>query len=775
MTQELAGSSTSLGNLSVGLQTVYDPKNDRDLQKFIKTMDKAMDAMDKMGDAADKIGNKSGTVGAMDNLKKGAEHALPGLKRLEHAMLSLALEATGAHGPLLRVVENLIAFGVGGTTVLAVSAGIALITFALEGMGKAAEKAQQNLKKTTEDAVAFLENEAMKNDASGQLTAEGKHLELVRQRLDIEKALILARKDPGAGATAAAEAANSALRLKNAKDLKEVNDKIAQNDTQQLVTHVKLKNALEVEAKAAAAKAKAEKALADQEAAAERRHRDQIRTAQADAVKGLASLANDPLMVKIAELDSQIATVKDKIKDLGDDAPDDLKALLTALEKTRLLATSVAMSFSVISTELDKLPRAGEQTQSGPGIGPTLGRPTGTTVPSELEPEKKKLDLLKAQSDQLELQALQIQNAAQGAIQLAQAFGGVSDVVAEILTDITTIATTIPSLIKGIQIAQAGGGALGAIGAGLAIVGAIAGAVSSLFGGDSAEEKQRKETLKANTDALERLRLGLDEVGKGFSGNQRIAAARAADAFVVQDWVEFNDVLAKAGLTMSELKKIAESYNVTLDGSRESYIALRQAIHDADLHAFTKTFQGLFQQANVRNELFDVTGAQAVQNIAKTGAGSPALAGLGNFDLSTASGRSAAEAFLQGVFEKASSGQLTLQEQGNLSLEEIISLITSVESGIDNLNDAAPENQSFELSRSITEVTGERIGSLLSSSNFYLARIAAATEITAGLAAQGSSTTTIGGPDVFTAAKLDRSLGDRARSAALRAGNTVVT
>jgi hypothetical protein len=382
----------------------------------------------------------------------------------------------------------------------------------------------------------------------------------------------------------------------------------------------------------------------------------------------------------------------------------------------------------------------------------------------------------RAAQEKMERQAELAVSIASGVLGIAEAFGLADAEAASLLKSAISIGAALPSALSGDPTAI--------IGAAVGFVGSV---IGSLFG-ESPEDKARKEVLQRNTEALERVRDGLEQFGVGLTGNQRAGAFSAAFQVSRQSGQQgipltgtaFARILAEAGLSLAEFLHVAESFGVTVDGSADSFIKLQQAIAESDFRAFADTFAGQIDAIDLRARLNNQSPLAVLQAQAAAAAkNSPALAGLGSLDLSTAAGRNAAQDILRAAFEKAAAGQLTAQELGNLTLEDLKTILAQIDAGIDGLTEAPedlPENQSFTLSRSITEVTGQRIGSYLATANEWARRTTNAVELMAAImAGGGGASTLVGGASAPSAAQIDRLLGDRARMASLRSGNTGVS
>lgn len=341
---------------------------------------------------------------------------------------------------------------------------------------------------------------------------------------------------------------------------------------------------------------------------------------------------------------------------------------------------------------------------------------------------EKKIDdgAKKSSQDRLrDAQALAnvIQSSVNGALQLANAFGLVNDQLSQQLQVIGQIAAQIPVLATAIST----GNIEGIVSSGLGILGGI----GSLVGSDPERERVTRE----NTQAIERLTKRIGDLGGPLGavpGSQlggvtsALEAAIARALFLPRGASNFlNDELARLGLTFEDLATVAEAVGVTFVNSTrptlEELNALLQAIQASEAARFAQTFEGQLDRLQARFDLFDVTQpldqlAQLLDLIRGLGAaGSPLLTGaLAGADISSAGGRAALEATLQSLFARIENGTITAAETGGLSPQEFLQILRDLESLLDQANESEGSSQSFAINRSITEVTGSRIASALS-------------------------------------------------------------
>lgn len=304
-----------------------------------------------------------------------------------------------------------------------------------------------------------------------------------------------------------------------------------------------------------------------------------------------------------------------------------------------------------------------------------------------------------------------------GILSLADAFGVLDDDLRKTLEGATELATSIAS------IASTGpnvGNVLGAIGGATQLISGIAGLLSG--GGDEPREtpQQRaaREAQAENTAALRRLaetvqRLadGLLEVpftavGEALEAAQREAEARnrqvqeALDALpedapgeqvreISQGFVSLFEqlqiVLARMGLTMDDVRSVAETLGLEWDGTAVSMNRLIAALAEIDLTesivSFFETFEGQLSLLRREFELFDIDDPIEQMRRLLGVVGQFTAIGIPDFDLSTPEGRAALDEFIQSLFNQLRGGapQDLLDQLGTLSGSDLLDLLTEIE------------------------------------------------------------------------------------------------
>ena len=347
---------------------------------------------------------------------------------------------------------------------------------------------------------------------------------------------------------------------------------------------------------------------------------------------------------------------------------------------------------------------------------------------------KKTARLTKEQNAKLDETLRKVSMVSRSFIDLAQAMGLATDEGANLLNSLANIGiATADIFVRGPSPENIGG--------------ILSGLANLFFGGGAPgptpEELDRRQALAANTAAIERLKSSIDDmnqqVARGAPGVVLLGAgdplgaaltqvlSELADPFkILMDPFErfmflLNSELAGLGITVEDLRRLAADLDVTLTKDIETWEQLLTAIESVEI---TKIFEGLANQlAVLRSEfaLFDRTPMEQVT----------ALLGflrefsdieVPDFDLSTAEGRKLADQFLQGLFDamRANPEQFAAQ-LGTLSFNEFLDLISSIESTLDGIGDAAEEGvtRGFQVTRGITEVTGNRLAGLLTTDVFW--------------------------------------------------------
>lgn len=466
-------------------------------------------------------------------------------------------------------------------------------------------------------------------------------------------------------------------------------------------------------------------------------------------------------------------TIGDSVKDTPAQALAQLNTLISETEKQLALTKEGTVEHE----RLNDLLR--EQRQLRKDITADVFD-LGKNLESQEQRDRKRLDTLRDQAHAIE-------SAARGALQLAEAFGIVDGNAAAALTSMVQIAANLPTALdSSLKMIDRLPGIL-------SVAGGVASMLAGFFG-QSPEDQARKELLRRNNEALEKLTATLGEFGKDITGRQftNVGAALGVSIKDIHNQSGLGGIdaamgiltghLRNAGTSMAELRQVAEELGISIDtgsvrGLNDSLRQLQQAIAETELTRFASTFADQMTALRAEFELFDITDPIAQlekmrELFGKEGFGSPALArALAGLDLSTAEGRRMAEEALQALLGQLQTGTLDPSDLGGLTAEELLQMLQQMESLIDQVGEAAGESKQFTIDRTITEVTANRIAAFLSTSNVYQQQIAENTEAIARLLATMAPAGALQPP---TFAELERLAGSGSAGAPLIGSLTVM-
>lgn len=267
--------------------------------------------------------------------------------------------------------------------------------------------------------------------------------------------------------------------------------------------------------------------------------------------------------------------------------------------------------------------------------------------------------------------------------------------------------------IKGIATALTGpdgvnfSGLLGGIGA--AIVG-LQGILGSIFG-DSPAERARKELLRQNTVALQRLKDQVGDLMTSQTAGGKIARFQGSIAGIeglasgsndtpdrIARGAKLMQLLASQGLGASDLNSILGDLGISLGDwqknglTREQAAQLATALKNFEPGTFDQSFQG---QMDFIDSLLATEGDNPQRRLslildALKGAGVGQLSSLvGGADLSSQQGRDALRAQLGSLLQQANSGGLNPASFGNLTGSEFIRVIQTIAGIVGQLGDGA--------------------------------------------------------------------------------------
>lgn len=369
----------------------------------------------------------------------------------------------------------------------------------------------------------------------------------------------------------------------------------------------------------------------------------------------------------------------------------------------------------------------------------------------------------------------QVEAAARGALQLAEAFGIVDENTSSVLQNIVQIAANIPALSEVLGADKLDVGKLAATA--LPVLGGIAGLVSQIFG-DSPAEQQRRQTLEANSKAIRELtsKVGLLGEALDISGTDLTAADPALAAlFAELDRYEqlagrtTGTFLIPRDFTQSAfdalpaemrdlIQRIADELNVELNGTEESFRQLQQAIDQAraKMTEFGEDFDSVLAQLDFESAIFgdkgpldrlkkllETFGSAAATGVpgglarrAGLGAVSPAIAQiLAAGDPNTPEGRAAIRAMIQqfAALMAGGGGILDASLLGDLNSDEFRRLLVDLIEQLNALDGETGSTQGSSINRSITEVTGSRLEARLANIQVFDERTAIAAEAIAAM------------------------------------------
>jgi hypothetical protein len=347
----------------------------------------------------------------------------------------------------------------------------------------------------------------------------------------------------------------------------------------------------------------------------------------------------------------------------------------------------------------------------------------------------------------------QIEQAARGGLQLAEAFGLVGTNAAKALESIVQIGAAVPGILVGDPTAI------------LSAAGGLASLISGLFsGGETPEQKHSREIAEANVKALNRLADSLDSFASNLTGTQQTTGQSGVTALLnarggildptkpqsgALDLGRIGAILAGVGTNLTKLEELAKTFGITLDETNaatftDSLKQLQTALQDADRIRFLDSFTGQMDALNARFQLLNITdpveklkeilgvltdlphqvkitlpgGGTELRNV---GNGSPAIAqALAGLDLGSAGDRAKAQDKLAQLLQELTSGQIDAAGLGGLTAEQFKQEILDLGGLLRDANaQVGGQSQSFAVDRTITEITGSRIASLLDTSLLY--------------------------------------------------------
>lgn len=355
-----------------------------------------------------------------------------------------------------------------------------------------------------------------------------------------------------------------------------------------------------------------------------------------------------------------------------------------------------------------------------------------------------------------------LRDAIRGALDLADAFGVVDDALADILSSLGDVATGIGPLISALTTPGIGLGTI--IGTALPVVGGISQLVGGLFGGgESAEQRALREAIERNREALEansRNLAALREEGllsSGLTGEQieigrRVRQFGELDVSLIPPEdasIDFSPDLSQSPFFGVEAaRRELDRLGLSLDGLRD--LASDLGIEFVDLLpnrvnefvAFLRSISAVIGQPTFGTGLAGrleqvragfgftetpVTAGQQFQQLvgaASTGSGFAAILAeaFADVDFSgadTAAGQAQLREIIRGLFARVTAADFDeFAALGDFSGSEFLAFLGDLNrlaqsAGTGTIGEDTI--QSVGISRTLSEVTGERMAGLLGS------------------------------------------------------------
>lgn len=326
--------------------------------------------------------------------------------------------------------------------------------------------------------------------------------------------------------------------------------------------------------------------------------------------------------------------------------------------------------------------------------------------------------------------AREIQQAADGALQLAQNLGGAADNATALLRAVGQVVGNLPALHRALNPGKDANGVakpvstLSVVSAALPILGALT-SFGSVFG-PSPEDRQRTQELRENTKALRELTakaglLGGVDVEGAAALRVRAGIDRLLSSISIDLLMDPRASAKRLGLDMDELDRVAKAHRITLNDSIESWRQLQRALADTitKLGEFGDDLDSQRRQADAEIDILGITDP-AQQLAVRLGAfrgRSPALDRvLAGFDPNSAESRQAARQAAIELFNVLRSGgdRLGAGELGGLTGDDLLEALRQLIGGLDAIENAAgaatgSNGGTVSGFRSLTEATGSQL------------------------------------------------------------------
>jgi hypothetical protein len=729
---------------------------------------------------------------------KTSEKLPPGLRKIEQGLSQLGRTATGMSPAIQNLVGGLSEFGVRGGVVAGAILGFTLLKKQLEEYTEEVRKAEQANDDLAETLFRLQQDEARQADPVGEARRSLETAQRDAAALQKTYDAIAERKRQQESQTGFA-----GLNTTQAEAIGLANLEAAQKRVelaQRLLTKAQQAATVEME-RGAEAQARAATA-ADARAASEGRAAAAISEARRKLALQVAERLAD---FTVAETDDAVAQLNTELSRFQTELNRDpgnkpLAQLVAQLTEARDAAAEFLELARNLDTTLESV-NLPSQNVAVPLKGAVTDRIVAESAAAE-EAAKRQAERQREALARANELTTQISLAGQGAIDLARAFGGVSDETARTLDNLVQIAASVPQLVTGLN-SLATGGLTGAITGGIGILGGIAG----LFSGGGGDDSQYREALADNSANLRDLARVIGELGVELSGLDFAGALATIDRRVG----EATAAGVRPGATLflgggadeDQLKRAAEAVGQAFIPTIEGLKLLREALIASEINQYARTFSGGLQKLQDSFAILDID--DPVKQLALAGdilktqfkpTGQTGLFGiplsvqandnaigraLAAADLTSQQGRQALEDVLRTLFAQSQTvddGQFGAFF-GDLSPAEFIDALTQITDLIDaTQRDEGGQTVGFAQVRTITENTGERLTALLGTANYYAERTAQATEATARHAAAIEQNTALMATALGSgglAATVDQQLAARASSSARSSGNLIIS
>ena len=257
----------------------------------------------------------------------------------------------------------------------------------------------------------------------------------------------------------------------------------------------------------------------------------------------------------------------------------------------------------------------------------------------------------------------------------------------------------------------ASGGGIGSLLTGFGgVIGTIA-TLATVFRNNTAAQHETAVAMRNLDKSLNEFGEALrSTAGKSFAAQQTAVSqvtALPANLNAVQFTMEAQQILGSLGLSFKDLIEFAKNFGINLDLNRRSWEQLRDAIKNVELDKLFNTIAGKLDLLQRRADLLDLTPTQqfsqmrsaflgALGDTAQKPAllgGNPLLAGLERqlrgLDIATEQGRKALQDIVAQMFSAFTTGKITFEQLGELSPQQFLDFLGSLEGLGDSLDNAA--------------------------------------------------------------------------------------